>query len=88
MGDKNSFIMYTDFPKTAAGLSDAVFREIVCAACHYVETGEVPDMTAEGKIAFPFLKTTLDRDAVKWEIERQKRSEAGKKGADARWNGK
>jgi hypothetical protein len=80
MGEKNSFIMYTDFPKTAAGLSDAVFREIICAACQYVETDTIPEMSDGGKMAFPFLKTILDRDAAKWDEVKRARSEAGKLG--------
>ena len=85
---KQSFIIYTDFPESAKALSDSAFREVICAACDYTEHGTLPGMSPEAAIAFSFLKVTLDRDREKWDEVKAARSEAGKKGADARWNGK
>lgn len=44
------------------------------------------DVDNEIRIAFEFIKNQLDIDADKWKDEKQKRSEAGKKGMAKRWN--
>ena len=85
MGDHNSFILYTDMRQPLALLTDEQRGKLLLALFDYAETGSVPFSSEDGALsmAFSFIQQTLDRDAVKWENERKKRSEAGKKGAEA-----
>ena len=55
------------------------------AIIKYEKSGEIPELDGMLKMAFSFIKQQLDRDNEKWKEEKQKRSEAGKKGMANRW---
>ena len=87
MGEKNSFILYTDYWRHIELLDRAQRGDLITAIFTYVQTGALPLFDSDASMmAFSFIRAQLDRDAEKWEEERRKRSEAGKRGADARWN--
>ena len=77
---KRSFVMYTDFIERTNALSDAAFREVVAAACHYTEFEQLPELSTEAAIAFQFIKVTLDKDRVKWEAITERNRTNGSKG--------
>lgn len=77
--------MYTDFLEIVNALSDeqagALFKVILA-----YENGEEPEpKDAAVKVAFIAAKQKLDHDGEKWEEKRRARSEAGKAGAEKRW---
>jgi len=60
------------------------------AMIRYASTGEHPKLSGNERFIFPVMKARIDRDR-KWTEEHKeeisrKRSEAGKKGAVARWS--
>jgi hypothetical protein len=86
--NKNSFILYTDLISTVSILSDTDAGKLFKTILQYVndQNPEPTDMVT--KIAFEPVKQQLKRDLRKWEDKQQKRSEAGKKGAAAKWHSK
>lgn len=89
--DKVSFLMYLDYEEQFNLLTDEQLGQLMRAIMQYEKTKEVPELEGVLKMAFSFIKQQLDRDNEKWEEEKQKRSEAGKKGMAKRWksnNGK
>jgi len=85
---KKSFVLYTDFPQATREMTDHAFREVICAACAYTESGEIPELSREARLVFTYLQTTLDRDRAKWEATKARMSAGGRKGAGTRWGGR
>lgn len=83
--DKNSFLMYLDYQEQFELLTDEQAGQLIKAIIKYEKTGEIPELDGMIKMAFSFIKTQLDRDREKWQEEKQKRSEAGKRGMAKRW---
>ncbi len=83
--DKISFLMYLDYEEQFNLLTDEQLGQLMRAIMKYEKTGEVTQLDGIVKMAFSFIKQQLDRDNDKWHEERQKRSEAGKKGMARRW---
>ena len=83
-----SFICYANWYEKIALLTDEQTGVLFKAIFSYVSDNQLPEMDAMTKMCFSFLKETLDMDAKKYDEILKIRSEVGKKGADARWNGK
>ena len=86
--DKNSFLIYLDYQEQFELLTDEQVGQLIKAIIKYEKTGEIPNLDGMTKMAFSFIKTQLDRDREKWKEEKQKRSNAGKKGMAKRWDNK
>ena len=83
--ERESFILYTSFYEPLKYLNDAQMGKLFKAIFEYQINGNT-NVENEIRIAFEFIKNQLDIDAEKWKDEKQKRSEAGKKGMAKRWN--
>lgn len=83
--DKNSFLIYLDYQEQFELLTDEQAGQLIKAIIKYEKTGEIAKLDGMTKMAFSFIKQQLDRDNEKWKEEKQKRSEAGKKGMANRW---
>lgn len=83
--DKISFLMYLDYEEQFNLLTDEQLGQLMRAIMQYEKTNEVPKLEGIVKMAFSFIKQQLDRDSEKWQEEKKKRSEAGKKGMAKRW---
>ena len=83
--DKNSFLIYLDYQEQFDLLTDEQAGQLIKAIIRYEKTGEITELDGMTKMAFSFIKTQLDRDREKWKEEKQKRSEAGKRGMAKRW---
>ena len=83
--DKKGFILYADQRSIFEMLSDEKAGELIKYIFSYVndENPITEDMIL--KLAFEPIKLQLKRDLKKWDGIKSKRSEAGKKGAEARW---
>ena len=83
--EKNSFLIYLDYQEQFELLTDEQAGQLIKAIIKYEKTGEIAKLDGMTKMAFSFIKQQLDRDTEKWREEKQKRSEAGKKGMANRW---
>ena len=83
--EKNSFLIYLDYQEQFELLTDEQAGQLIKAINKYEKTGEIAKLDGMTKMAFSFIKQQLDRDSEKWKEEKQKRSEAGKKGMANRW---
>ena len=83
--DKNSFLIYLDYQEQFDLLTDEQAGKLIKAIIKYEKTGKTSELDGVTKMAFSFIKTQLDRDREKWKEEKQKRSEAGKRGMAKRW---
>ena len=77
---KNAFVLYHDIRQPLELLTDEERGQLFSSILNYAEYGEVPELGAAAQMAFAFIRTSLDRDAEKWEEKRQKRAEAGRAG--------
>lgn len=84
MEEKKSIIVYADWINVFEELDDAEAGKLIKHFFRYVNdlNPEPPDKLT--KIAFEPIKLTLKRDLKKWELIREKRSEAGKISAEKR----
>ena len=76
---KKSFIMYLDYKEQLEDLSDKELGTLIRAIFQYIEDETEPSFKGKLRIAFKFIRSTLDRDSQKWEDIKKKRSEAGKR---------
>ena len=83
--DKISFLMYLDYEEQFNLLTDEQLGQLMRAIIIYEKTKEIPQLDGMVKMAFSFIKQQLDRDNEKWKEEKQKRSNAGKRGMQSRW---
>jgi hypothetical protein len=83
--EKKGFILYTDVLHTVEKLTDEQAGKLFKHILMYVSdlNPSCEDFITE--IAFEPIKQSLKRDLVKWDEKIQKRSEAGKAGANKRW---
>ena len=83
--DKKGFILYCDMQYTIEKLTDEQAGKLFKHILKYVndEDPVCEDFLIE--IAFEPIKQQLKRDLVKFEDTKLKRSEAGKAGANKRW---
>lgn len=83
--EKLSFIMYLDMKEMFDLLPDEEAGMLIKSVFDFAATGEVPEgLSTAGKVAFSVIRAQLTRDMAKWETERARRSEAGKKGGRPR----
>jgi hypothetical protein len=83
--DKKSFILYSDAIHTVEKLSDADAGQLFKHLLRYVNDQNPTTENPLVEIAFEPIKQQLKRDLVKFEDVKVKRSEAGKAGANKRW---
>jgi len=83
--DKKSFLLYCDVLHTVEKLSDQQAGKLFKHILNYVNdlSPVCEDLITE--IAFEPIKQSLKRDLIKWDEKIQKRSDAGKAGANKRW---
>ena len=89
--DKKSFLIYLDYEEQFSLLTDEQIGQLMRLLIEYEKTQKIPSLDkVDGmvKMTFSFIKTQLDRDREKWREIKQKRSRAGKKGMETRWNNK
>lgn len=80
--EKKSVILYTEWAQPLKTLSLEDKGRIFDAILSYSETGETPHFdSAAAEMAFSFIRLRLDENAQKWANVRQKRREAGRRGA-------
>ena len=79
---KKSVILYTEWAQPLKTLSLEDKGRIFDAILSYSETGETPHFDSNAaEMAFSFIRLRLDENAKKWAYVRQKRSDAGRRGA-------
>ena len=83
--DKKSFILYSDAIYTVEKLSDTDAGQLLKHLLRYVNDQNPTTENPLVEIAFEPIKQQLKRDLVKFEDVKVKRSEAGKAGANKRW---
>jgi hypothetical protein len=84
--DKKGFLLYADQYELFSQLPDDVAGQLIKHIFKYVNDEDPQTDNALINIAFTPIKQQLKRDLEKWAEIREKRSEAGKKSAEARRN--
>ena len=84
--NKKSFVLYCDIIKTVEKLPNETAGELFKHLLSYVNDEEPETDNLLVEVAFEPIKQQLKRDLVKWDEIREKRSEAGKKSAEAKKN--
>lgn len=82
---KNSFILYHSYKRHLELLTNEQRGVLFTAIFDYSESGVVPELEPVVKMAFNFIAEDIDINKQKWEDTVEARSEAGRKGAEARW---
>lgn len=77
--------IFTDAETKYQKLSDAEFGRLIRAGLHYKETGEEIELTGRESLLWDGMKLDIDKDNAKYNSLCAARSEAGQKGATARW---
>lgn len=82
---KNSFLLFTEITEVVELLTNEQKGMLFQAILDY-QIGKEPDLSEPVvRVAFTPIKQNLDRNNEKWQREKEKRSEAGKKGMASRW---
>lgn len=85
---KKSLVLYHDIRKPLELLTDEQRGKLFMSLLDYSEYGTDPGFSDPAlSMAFSFIRAAIDRDSEKWERTRQRRSRAGRKGAEVT-NGK
>jgi len=82
---KNSFILYHSYKKHFKFLTNEQKGILFDAFLEYSENQTIPELEPVLAMAFNFVAEDIDINRQKWEDMAEVRSEAGKKGAAARW---
>lgn len=77
---KKGFVLYYDYRKHLALLTDEERGKLLMALLNYGEHGSEPELDGAALMAFSFITGQMDRDAEKYAETCRKRSEAGKQG--------
>lgn len=77
--------LYLDYIENIEALSDEEAGQLLRAILTYANTGEEPEMSAIVKVAFVPIRKQIDVEFANYEAVAKARSEAGKKGANNRW---
>ena len=82
MGNKGSFVFYTEYREHLSMLPLEQVGELMIALIDYQETGEVPDLPKGSALAmcFSFIKARMDKDNSKYEEKCERNRSNGKKG--------
>ncbi|MCM1022361.1 MAG: DUF6291 domain-containing protein [Muribaculaceae bacterium] len=78
---KNSFVFYGDWWNSIKSLPAELGNKLLRAICAYALDGEEPTDPAVN-MALSVIRVSIDRNNEKWEEIREKRREAGRKGAE------
>lgn len=84
----DSFVLYTEIRETLSELTDQQAGKLFKAIVEYAATGVQPDLKGIVKVSFAPIKRAMDYNFDRYEAVKAKRAEAGRKGAESRWNGK
>lgn len=84
--EKISFLLYNEWGEYIRMLTNEERGRLLTAIFDFQETGELPEFDGQLKMAFAIMSKQFNRDSKKWVEEKAKRSAAGKKGAQARWD--
>ena len=84
---KDSFILYNSFYEPIKTLKNEQLGKLLRAIFDYTINDTITQ-DDEILVPFMFIKNQIDIDTKKWEDEKSKRSEAGKKGMQNRWHNK
>lgn len=84
----DSFVLYTEIRETLSELTDQQSGKLFKAIVEYAATGIPPDLKGIVKVSFAPIKRAMDYNFERYEAVKAKRAEAGRKGAESRWNGK
>lgn len=79
--------VFVDYLDAIEPLGDAERGRLFTALLEYGRTGVAPQLGGNERFLFPMMKAQIDRDKATMEAESSTFSEAGKKGAKARWQG-
>lgn len=82
---KNSFVIYHSYKKHFKFLTNEQKGILFDAFIEYSENQTIPELEPVLMMAFNFVAEDIDINRQKWEDMAEARSEAGKKGAAARW---
>ena len=86
---KSSYLkVFVDWRERYQRLSDAEFGRLVRAAIAYKGGYPVPELTGREELMWDGIKLDIDRDNVQYNAICEARSEAGRRGAETRWNNK
>ena len=84
---KKSFVMFVDYQSDFEELTGDECKEVMNLIFNYEKTGELPEIKDRFvKLVFGRIKRDLDRNDKAWAERKEILSEAGKKGAEKRWN--
>lgn len=86
--EKISFILYREWGDYIRMLSEKERGILLMAIFDFQDTGEVPEFNGLLKMVFTMMIKQFERDNKKWIEQKAKRSEAGKRGAEARYGAK
>lgn len=78
---KNSFVFYGDWWNSIKSLPKELGNKLIRAICAYALDGEEPTDPAVN-MALSVIRVSIDRNNERWEEIREKRREAGRKGAE------
>ena len=79
---KTSVLFYTDWAKPLRSLPMEDVGQLFCAILEYTETGAVPRLDSPvAAMAWEFIRQRLDASIEKWDATREKRRQAGRRGA-------
>lgn len=79
--------VFVDYLDAIEPLGDAERGRLFTALLEYGRTGVAPQLDGDERFLFPLMRAQIDRDKASLEAESSAFSEAGKKGAKARWQG-
>ena len=80
---KDSFVVYTDIKEILDDLDDNQVAQLFRGMVDYRITGKLPKFTGTLKYVFVPIRQQMDRDREKWELKREARAAAGRKGGIA-----
>lgn len=85
---KKSMVVYRNWYEALNELKDdpELYMKIANAILSYGLDGEIQNLNGAEKAIFRIMKDQMDVDKAKWEEISKKRSEAGAKGNQKRWN--
>lgn len=81
---KKSFILFTDVYEDIKDFTPSRKGELLDAIYQYAITGKVIKLSPLAKLAFGSIARSIDRESKKWEIQKQKRVDAGRLGGLAK----
>ena len=80
---RDSFVFHREWREAISGLPNKVRLEVYEAVFDFAIFGVSPKLSEHATIAFNFIRPVLERDIARYEDVREKRREAGSRGAQA-----